>query len=101
MASPKQTMDTDYERIISEMTGTDEQMQDVETLNFNSSNMRSIIGGLTPIKSPNSSPSSADGRALKLQIAAESGNPELANIMVKDYREVLKKAAEKAKLKRG
>ena len=94
-ATPKSAPDSEYERIISEMTGTEDQMKDVDSVTFNT--MSDLLGGLTPIKSPNSS----DGRALKLQIAAESGDPDLANIMVKDYREVLKKAEEKSKAKWG
>ena len=94
-ATPKSAPDSEYEKIIAEMTGTEDQMKDVDSVTFNT--MNDLLGGLTPIKSP----SSSDGRALKLQIAAESGDPDLANIMVKDYREVLKKAEEKSKAKWG
>lgn len=98
-STPKHAPDSEYERIISEMTGTEDQMKEVDSVTFNT--MSEMLTGLTPIKSPNSDGTTSDGRALKLQIAAESGDPDLANIIVKDYRAVLKKAEEKSKAKWG
>ena len=98
--------------LLREMTGTDEQMQDVPTMS-----VESLMAGdglrLTPIKVPSSDPNGIPRipsrqpnpmaqEMLKQQITADSGgNEELADIMVKDYRQVLKKAAEKAKKHRG
>ena len=84
--------------LMTEATGTDEQMEDVPTMNFNMRNMPTQPTRLPAnIKSGNGIPNAAGAEELKQEIAAQSGDPDLANVMVKDYRDVLKKADEKAK----
>lgn len=83
----------EYKKLLSE------EYQDMETFSFDSRNLAAVANRTAMVPtSPNGSVPKAIGQEiLKKEIELQSGSPEIANAMVKDYRAILKKADEMAK----
>jgi septum formation topological specificity factor MinE len=83
----------EYKKLLSE------EYQDMETFSFDSRNLASIANrtAMVPAASNGTVPKEIGQEILKNEIVAQTGKPEIANAMIKDYRAILKKADEIAK----
>lgn len=74
------------------------EYEDMETFSFDTKNIASIANrtAMVPQQKNASVPKEIGQEILKQQIVAQTGKPEIANAMVKDYRSLLKKVEQGA-----
>jgi hypothetical protein len=80
-----------------------ESGEDMETFSFNTSNMSNIVEKRA-MRPPSFNAEIEKKVALEIgkkQIEAETGNPEVAGLIMRDYRSLMKAVDEKSKTKRG